>query len=261
MSQTTYSDSLTPSIAGGIAEQLSNEIVTRMVPDNGDAVGYGLAVEYESSGDAMVKPYVGGKVTGVVVRDLGNDDEDGEYEELEEVPVLTNGVIWVHVDDDVTPSDAVFVRSAVEAEVFTVSFDIDFVASNVINGNVDGEAIAPVTFATDQATTIALLAAAIQALTNVVTATVTDTKEITVTGATAGAALAATSAFTATLGVSQPVDTIAVVTGPTASGVLGTFRADADDVGNGATAIALTSSKFLTSASAGGLAALRVNLP
>lgn len=261
MSQTSYSTELGKSIAGGFAEQLSNEVQTRIVPAAGASVGYGLAVESLAGGDYRIKPYVGGKVSGVVARDLNNDDQDGEYEALSEVPVLTNGSIWVKVDDDVTPSSAVFVRKAVEAEVFTVTWDADFVTGNTINGSVGGEAIAAVPFDTNHSTTLTNLATAIQNLANVATATVTGARQITITGATAGVSLSPTTNFTVTGGASQAVDTPANVTGPTASATLGIFRADADDVGNGATAVALTSAKFLTTASAGGLAALRVNLP
>lgn len=262
MSQQSYSLDLTQSIAGGIAQGLSNEVQTRKIPSGGDSVGYGLAVEFKTGGDDHVKPYVGGKVSGVIVRDLASEVSDGLYAEPSEVPVLTNGVIWVPVDGDVTPSDPVFVRSAIEPEVFTVTWDGDFVVGNLVSANVGGVSVESLLhFDTDQATTIANVAAAIALLSNVATAVVTGAREITITGAEDSVALAATSAFGVSLGASQASDTIAVVTGPTSGADLGAFRADDDDVGNGATAVALTSANFMTSASAGGLAALRINLP
>jgi hypothetical protein len=48
--------------------------------------------------------------------------------------------------------------------IATIDFDADFVTSNTINLNVNGVAIAEVTFSADQATTKALLVAAIDAL-------------------------------------------------------------------------------------------------
>lgn len=51
--------------------------------------------------------------------------------------------------------------------IATLTFAGDFVASNVINLDVDGVAIAPVTFSADQATTFALVIAAIDALTGI----------------------------------------------------------------------------------------------
>lgn len=87
------------------------------------------------------------------------------------------------------------------ADLATVTFNANFVASNVINAKVNGLAIAPVTFATDSATTLAALATAI-ALMDGVASAVSDpsSKSILVTGDTAAVLV---TNVVVTLGASQ----------------------------------------------------------
>lgn len=68
-----------------------------------------------------------------------------------------------------------------------ILFNANFVSSNVINLDVNGVAMSPVTFATDHTTTLTALAAAIQATVTGITATVTGAREITVVTTTATA--------------------------------------------------------------------------
>ena len=62
----------------------------------------------------------------------------------------------------------------------TITFNADLVTSNVVNGSINGVAIAAVTFDTDHATTMAALAAAIEALPSVASASVSSARVITV---------------------------------------------------------------------------------
>ena len=64
--------------------------------------------------------------------------------------------------------------------VGVLSFDADFVSDNDISLDVNGETVGPVSFDTDQATTLEALKDAINAL-DKITAGVTDTREITIT--------------------------------------------------------------------------------
>lgn len=263
--QTSYTETMTSRVAGGVDSYCDSSIATRKLADGEDDVYFGRAVEADtSSGDGFAKIYEGGKIQGIAVRDPSetNDAADA-YVGQEVFPMLSIGRVFVLIDDDVTPASAVYVRKKVLPEVFTITWDGDFVASNVINGSVDGEAIAPVTYAVSHAATLAAVAAAIQALTNVVTATATGAREITVTGAVNGDMLSGNSTFTVTLGAGQASDVIANVTGPTASGDLGVFRADADsvDVAAADTAVALPQARFLETASAGDLVLMEINLP
>lgn len=67
------------------------------------------------------------------------------------------------------------------SNVAVITFDADFVTSNSITLEVNGEEVGPVVFDTDQETTIEALAAAIDALDDI-DAEVTDAREITVKG-------------------------------------------------------------------------------
>lgn len=95
------------------------------------------------------------------------------------------------------------IASATARIGLVVTFDIDFVASNSIVATINGVALGAVPFNTDQATTIADLAAAIQADASVTTATVTDTREITIVPVDEGTFLVDSIVITG--GATQPV--------------------------------------------------------
>lgn len=266
MAQTSYSTSMAIGQAGDLADHQDNDVASyNAVDDLTLKAGLAVAKEVGDENGARLPEGSSDQILGVALRDLSLVDDPTvttlSFPQKSAVPVVRKGAVYVTVEEDVTPDDAVYVRFASEAEVFTVTWDGDFVASNVINGTVGGDAISQVTFDTNQATTIAALAVAIAALDSVASATVTDTREITVTGATDGEDLSSTANFTVTLGASQAADTAANVTGPSSGTTIGAFRNDSDDVGSGATAVALSQSKFLTVGSAGGVAKLDLNLP
>lgn len=93
----------------------------------------------------------------------------------------------------------------VQGEI-TVSYSADFVTGNVINLTVNGEAIAAVTFDTDQATTAAALELAVEAIEGVATATVVG-NDLAVLFETGVDGSVADSVVTG--GASQPTSTIA----------------------------------------------------
>lgn len=99
------------------------------------------------------------------------------------------------------------------AHIQTLTFDGDFVTGNTINLKIDGTAIAQVTFDTDQATTIGLLAQSIQNNASIDTASVTDTKELTITGKSLGDLVAITE-ITVASGASQASGTLATTQDP-----------------------------------------------
>lgn len=86
-----------------------------------------------------------------------------------------------------------------------ISFNIDFVSLNSIVATVNGVALDPVVFTSDQATTIAALATEIETADNVTSATVTDTREITVVFDSPDNTV---DSVVTTLGASQPTATI-----------------------------------------------------
>lgn len=264
--QTEYTQDMDASIPGQIQYLEPHDVVTRYLKDG--LVAPGLAVAYDSAnGDNAVKAVEASDapILGVTARDMRVTQNLTQTQDTLPanwpVPVLTNGSISVLLDGDVTAGQQGFARFAAEAEVMTLTFDGSLVTGNKINGSIAGEAIAEVTYASSSGATLTALAVAIAALDVVATATVTDTLEITITGANTGEELLSTSSFVVTEGAGQAVGTMANVSGPSASATLGAFRADADDVGSGATAVAVGRTRFDTSGVAGGTAILNVNLP
>lgn len=85
----------------------------------------------------------------------------------------------------------------------TLVFSADLVASNVINGNVGGSAISPVTYATSHLNTMGLIATAIQDIDGVVSATVGGDNDRTITIVMDNEVQANVNAWVVTLGVSQ----------------------------------------------------------
>jgi len=120
-------------------------------------------------------------------------------------------------------------RKSAVVQIMTLTFDADFVASNSILSTVDGVDLTPVVFTTDQATTLAAVAAEIQTDASVTTATVTDTREITVTFADNDAH---TLASVVTLGASQPVGTVATTQYPDEAGTISESLTEAIDEDN-----------------------------
>ena len=86
-----------------------------------------------------------------------------------------------------------------------ILFNADFVASNVINLDVNGVAMSPVTYATSTGDTLTALAAAIQATVTGITATVSASRQITVLATTSTALSVDNIAVTA--GASQATAT------------------------------------------------------
>jgi hypothetical protein len=186
----------------------------------------------------------------VVANNLsGVEDYDVVYPVGHDLAVRCEARGWVYCEGDIDTDDSVFVRFASDPEIFTLTFDADLVALNKVNGTINGVAIEEVTFTADHATTMQLLANSISRLANVGGAVVSGARVITITGATGGEDLSSTGTnFTVTLGAGQAADAIANVSGPSSGTIIGAVRKDADDTGTGASAVALTQARVLTSA-------------
>lgn len=98
-----------------------------------------------------------------------------------------------------------------DPQVFTIEFDQDFVAGNVINATVNGDAITAVNFDTDHDTTLRALAMALQNTDGLLKAKVTGGREITCAGQLPGQDVAV-SGPTVTGGASQAVATLTTTT-------------------------------------------------
>jgi len=97
-----------------------------------------------------------------------------------------------------------FLHDSTNSDV--IDFDIDFVASNSIVATVNGGALTADVFTTDQATTIALVAAKIATSPVVASATVTGARQITVQFLPGGANVV--NSVITSAGATQPVATI-----------------------------------------------------
>lgn len=259
MSQTTYSQNMSPGIAGGrVYSGQAETIVTYNNP--ADEIGFGRLVQ-KISGDANgveLLDSVSGDQLGVAVLDQGIYADEAtaadSYPIKSAVAVASQGVYWVEVDQNVTPDSDVYARIADTLNVQTITFNADFVTGNSIAWSVNGVSGTPVAFNTDHNTTIAALAAAIQGTDAVLTATTPGggSRVITVTSSNANAI---TFVITATGGAGQPVDTVATTVAGDAGTDQGIFRADSDSN----LAVLVSDARYLTSASSGGFAALKIN--
>ena len=106
-----------------------------------------------------------------------------------------------------------------QSHIFTLTFNADFVTGNVINGSFDAEAIAPVSFTTDHATTLQLLANEIQKRGEIFSASVTGPRQVTCVGAANGDTITIVGP-TVTGGASQAVVTPSTVQSPVAVPVI-----------------------------------------
>lgn len=232
--------------------------VTTLSCDNlANEVVFGHLVAKTSGLDLTVEPFSDPAQTqfGIVMRDTGVAIDEGTtlddaYPVNSKVGVMTSGYVAVKVDQAVTSDDVVYARHSETLSVQTITFDIDFVASNSIACSVNGTALTATVFATDHATTIAALATKIEATAPCLTA-VAAGRVITVTSVNSDAL---TFVITVTLGASQAVDTVATTVAGVA-GDQGVFRKDSDS--NKASLV--SNAKFVTSADADGLAILKVD--
>ncbi len=116
------------------------------------------------------------------------------------------------------PKMGKFFEAAGQLETVILTFSGPLVASNVINGTVNGVALSPITFASDSATTLAAIGAAIVAAlaglgTAITAAYVVSGNTIRITRTTVNTSVALT-AFVVTLGAGQVTASYSVVYNP-----------------------------------------------
>jgi hypothetical protein len=133
-----------------------------------------------------------------------NVDETGAVNYLINGQEPTVSADYSFTDDLFVTPFMFFLHDSTNTDV--IDFDINFVSLNSIVATVNGVALSPVVFATDQATTIQLLANKIATSPVVASATVTGSKQITVVFNTGGADIV--DSVVTTLGATQPVATI-----------------------------------------------------
>lgn len=187
-------------------------------------------------------------------RESKNDGNLPNYSSGDMVSVLRSGRLYVQVEENVTPASDVYVRFSGKAQIQTVVFSGALITANVVNGSVNGTSLTPTTFATDNATTLAAIATKIEAHPDVETAVSNGTNTITVTSVTDKTVVLAN--FVVTLGASQATIVITQTQAVISTSNLGACRASADS----ATAALLANAKYRTTALAGNLAVLEVQV-
>lgn len=262
--QLSYNHDQEIGIPGQLADSGANDVLSRIAED--DIIPFGRVVVNGTNKDTQAKLPAAStditnalKVLGVALhshaRESSKNDTQTGYKKEDTASVLHKGRVYVEAEEAMTPESSIYVRYSGKKQVQTITWDGDFVTSNTVNGKVNGSAISQVTFASDQATTIAAVAAAIKAGSNdIESATVTDTREITVTSVLDKEVTI--SDFVVAAGASQAVDTIAETVARVLSSERGKIRTDADS----SSAAQLANARLLSSASgAGAIVTLELN--
>ena len=263
--QLSYPEDQDIGIPGQLADSGPKDVISRLAEDS--QIRFGRIVVLGTDKDTQAKlPALSGditdpkKVLGATLhshaRESLKDEAQTAYKQGESVSILKDGRILMEVEQAMTPESDIYVRFAGKKQVQTILWDADFITGNVVDGKVNGTAIASVPFNTDQATTLSDVANAIVAAnSDVESASVTGAREITVTSIIDKTVTL--SDFVVTGGASQASETVT----ETVAGVLtadrGKIRADDD----GSTAAQLSNAKIRKSASgAGEIAVLEIDL-
>lgn len=170
---------------------------------------------------------------------------NGAYPINESVAVMRQGSIYVELEEDMTPDDAVFVRYAGKAQRQTITFSAEFVTANVINLKIDGVAMTPITFVDTHANMMTAIAAQILLDFPQIDTCTKAGNVITITGANIGVDFIVSDVIV-TLGATRPTAVIAETIASIANTERGKIRKDTDNT----TAVAATNMEI----SANGLA-------
>lgn len=260
MSQTSYSAQYAVGRAGMKADDGVVDVLSRV--NVGIRVFFGRAVVRATDPDTEIKlPTTSGevaKLVGVSLLDLALESNDGDgldpnYPAGSDVACLAKGRVWVKVEDAVTPDSSVYVRYAGKKQTQTIVLDADLVTGNTIAGTLGATAIS-VAFDTNHATTMGNLETAVEAVAGIESATVSS-RTLTIVTEQDHADVDLGGDFAVTDGASQAGVTEAETVAAVHTRERGAFRTDADS----SSAAANTKMKFLTSASAGGLAMLQID--
>lgn len=241
--QTSVSFSRVEGIEGSIANKGNNDYVRSMVAEEvlkpGRFVKLGTdqniqVKKLNASGDVAL-----GSLVGMTAYDrsrpmpcLQEDNTGGEgitdFEVNTGVAVVKNGSFFMIPETAMNVSTPVYIRYAAKSQVQTLVFSAALITANVINGKIGGNAISPVTFATDNATTLTAIATAIKTANSSVFSAVSDgTDTITVT-TVIDASDQDLSDWVVTLGATQATAAIFETVLSVNSSNIGRIRNDAD---------------------------------
>lgn len=261
MSQTAYSSNQAIAREGQLADLTNKDALSKV----GEVIlPFGkLAVRGADVDNGAKQPILSTEITdakkvlGIVIESQALeskvDSNPASYAALDMASVLKRGAAFVKVEQAVTPASDVYVRFEGKQQVQTIDWDINFVTGNTVAFTINGASYTQV-FTTDQATTIAAVAAQIQSHPDVATASVTATKQITVTGEFDKSV--AITGVVVTGGASQAVETITETVAKIDRIQRGSFRADTD----GGTAALIAGLRYRGSGSASDLVIMDINL-
>lgn len=174
--------------------------------------------------------------------------------------VLLDGFIYVKPEDAVVPGDVAFFRYSVSFQVSTLTFDAVLVTSNTIDLDVDGVAMTQVTFNTNHATTMGLIAAQLVAdFPLKITSVVVDGNTLEIISVTGNNIVI--DSIVVAAGASQANGSWAVDRAFNSAHVPGRFRSDdgaVSGIANTAIAATTTTYTFEETVAADGIAKLRV---
>lgn len=170
---------------------------------------------------------------------------DPQYPDKAVLSVMSHGKVYVPPEQDVLPSDPVYVRFAARKERHTIVFSADLITGNTVAGTVNGSPIS-VPFNTSHAQTMADLDTAISAVTGVFDVTVSVRTLTVVSSADTEIVI---STFVVTGGASQATAVTTKTAYMSTANDKGRFCKDASlDESAAATAAALPNAGYLSTA-------------
>lgn len=171
-----------------------------------------------------------------------------QYPDKSVISAIMRGRVYVSPEQDVLPTDPVYVRFAARKERYTIVFDADLITGNTVEGEIAGVSIS-VPFNTDHATTMADLETAVEAVPGVLSATVGGSGNRTLTVVSDADTELEYGEFEVTGGASQAGVVVTKVAYMATADEAGRFCKDASlDESAAATAAALPNSAFVYSA-------------
>lgn len=261
--QTSYDQTIGRAFEGMIADINPKTVVTGIV-EEANGIDFGRGVIKGTNDDQILSPSGSGNtLKGVTIHSHSFEQNAAGVALMPDEAagsVMEDGFIYVQPEDAVVPTDVAFCRYKEGEQVSTLTFDAELVTSNTIDMDVNGVAMTQVTFATDHATTMGLIAT--QLVTDfplLIGSVVVDTNTLEIISVAAQTIVI--DEIVVAAGASQAGGTWAVDRAYDATHVPGRFRSDdgaVTGIANTAIAFTTTTYTFEETIAADGIAKMRV---
>jgi hypothetical protein len=114
MSQTTYANTFSSSFAGTLGDAGYSRKAA-WINDEGDEIPAGIAVAFKSAGKVDLPDAAGDDIVGFVANSMARDGDNlsgtlAAYEDQATIPVVEEGAIHVHAEENMAVGDPVYVR-------------------------------------------------------------------------------------------------------------------------------------------------------